>query len=90
MRLGAQPCTVQRGTLAHRIYGKDVVAERHRHRYEVNNHYVARLEAAGFKITAKTNAENLPEMAELEGAGVPRLVAASTSSRETFLSLPVP
>jgi CTP synthase len=65
MRLGAQPCTVQRGTLAHRIYGKDTVAERHRHRYEVNNHYVPRLEAAGLKITAKTNAENLPEMAEL-------------------------
>ena len=57
--------TVQRGTLAHRIYNKDTVAERHRHRYEVNNHYVPRLEAAGLKITAKTNAESLPEMAEL-------------------------
>src|SRR5207253_480314 len=40
MRLGAQPASVKKGTLAHRIYGKDVVAERHRHRYEVNNHYV--------------------------------------------------
>jgi CTP synthase len=65
MRLGAQSCTVQRGTLAHKIYGKDTVAERHRHRYEVNNHYVPRLEQAGFKIAAKTNAEDLPEMAEL-------------------------
>jgi CTP synthase len=65
MRLGAQPATVKRGTLAHKIYGKDVVAERHRHRYEVNNHYVPRLEAVGLKITAKTNAEDLPEMAEL-------------------------
>ena len=40
MRLGAQPAIVKTGTLAHRIYGKDIVAERHRHRYEVNNHYV--------------------------------------------------
>jgi CTP synthase len=65
MRLGAQPCTVKKGTLAHRIYGKDTVAERHRHRYEVNNHYVARLEAAGLTISARTNAEHLTEMAEL-------------------------
>jgi CTP synthase len=67
MRLGAQPASVKKGSLAHRIYGKDTVAERHRHRYEVNNHYVPRLESAGFKISAKTNAEDLPEMAELEG-----------------------
>jgi len=65
MRLGAQAASVKKGTLAHRIYGRDVVAERHRHRYEVNNHYVPRLEQAGLKITAKTNAEDLPEMAEL-------------------------
>jgi CTP synthase len=60
MRLGAQPASVQKNTLAHRIYGKDVVAERHRHRYEVNNHYVPRLESAGFRISAKTNAEDMP------------------------------
>jgi CTP synthase len=65
MRLGAQPCTVKRGTLAWRIYGTDTVAERHRHRYEVNNHYVPRLEAAGLTIGAKTKAEDLTEMAEL-------------------------
>ena len=65
MRLGAQPCTVKRGTLAYRIYGTDTVAERHRHRYEVNNHYVPRLEAAGLTIGAKTKAEDLTEMAEL-------------------------
>jgi len=65
MRLGAQPCNVKRGTLAHRIYGTDTVAERHRHRYEVNNHYVPRLEAAGLTISAKTKAEDLTEMAEL-------------------------
>jgi len=65
MRLGSQAASVKKGSLAHKIYGKDVVSERHRHRYEVNNHYVARLEAAGLKITAKTRAEDLPEMAEL-------------------------
>ena len=65
MRLGAQPCNVKRGSLAHKIYGKDTVAERHRHRYEVNNHYVARLEAAGLTISAKTKAEDLTEIAEL-------------------------
>ena len=47
MRLGAQPCEVVPGSLAHRIYGATTVAERHRHRYEVNNHYLPRLEAAG-------------------------------------------
>jgi len=65
MRLGAQPCTVKKGTLAYRIYGKETVAERHRHRYEVNNHYVSRLEAAGLVVSAKTKAEDLTEMAEL-------------------------
>jgi len=65
MRLGAQPCTVKAGTLAHRIYQSTTVSERHRHRYEVNNHYVPRLEAAGLVISARTNSESLTEMAEL-------------------------
>jgi CTP synthase len=66
MRLGSQPCTVRPDTLSHRIYQSDTVAERHRHRYEVNNHYVPRLEASGLIISARTNAESLPEMAELD------------------------
>ena len=66
MRLGAQPCTLRPDSLAYRIYGKDTVSERHRHRYEVNNHYVPRLEAAGFVISARTTSESLPEMAELD------------------------
>jgi CTP synthase len=64
MRLGAQPCNVKKGSLAHKIYGADVVSERHRHRYEVNDQYVARLEAAGLTISARTQTENLVEMAE--------------------------
>jgi CTP synthase len=65
MRLGAQPCDVLPSTLAHRIYGKSVVAERHRHRYEVNNFFIPHLEAAGLRISARTQQEALTEMAEL-------------------------
>ncbi|MDR2113321.1 MAG: CTP synthase [Candidatus Accumulibacter sp.] len=64
MRLGAQRCPVVPGTLAADIYGKDV-NERHRHRYEVNNFYVPRLEAAGLVISARTPNEALPEIMEL-------------------------
>ncbi len=64
MRLGSQRCPVMQGTLAHRIYG-DEVNERHRHRYEVNNHYVPELEKTGLIISARTPTENLPEIMEL-------------------------
>jgi CTP synthase len=64
MRLGSQKCPVERGTLAHRIYGAEV-NERHRHRYEVNNVYVPQLEAQGYKVSARTPSENLPEIMEL-------------------------
>jgi CTP synthase len=65
MRLGAQPADIVGGTLVHRIYKSEVVNERHRHRYEVNNHYLPRLEAAGLKVAARTRAESLCEMIEL-------------------------
>ncbi|MEI6112955.1 MAG: CTP synthase [Burkholderiales bacterium] len=64
MRKGAQSCPVKPGTLAAKIYGANV-NERHRHRYEVNNIYVPKLEAAGLVISARTPTENLPEMMEL-------------------------
>ncbi len=64
MRLGAQACPVESGTLANQIYGPKV-NERHRHRYEVNNAYVGALEAKGYKVSARTPSENLPEMMEL-------------------------
>jgi CTP synthase len=64
MRLGTQTCPVEAGTLAARIYGP-TVAERHRHRYEVNNVYVPQLEARGYKVSARTPSENLPEIMEL-------------------------
>jgi len=69
MRLGAQPCELVPGTLAHRIYGATTVAERHRHRYEVNNHYLPRLEATGLVVGARAKsaiADDLCEMIELD------------------------
>src|SRR5439155_7893245 len=68
MRLGAQPCEIVPGSLAHGIYGATTVAERHRHRYEVNNHYLPRLEAAGLRVGAwakSATAGDLCEMIEL-------------------------
>ncbi len=68
MRLGGQPCEVVPGSLAHAIYGSITVAERHRHRYEVNNHYLPRLEAAGLFVGARAKsalAGDLCEMIEL-------------------------
>ncbi|MCC7325595.1 MAG: CTP synthase [Burkholderiales bacterium] len=70
MRLGAQPCDVVPGSLAQRIYGSTVVAERHRHRYEVNNHYLPRIEAAGLAVGARAKSAtvgDLVEMVELPG-----------------------
>ena len=64
MRKGAQRVPIKPGTRAQSIYG-DEVNERHRHRYEVNNVYVPRLEEAGMVISARTPSENLPEIMEL-------------------------
>jgi len=73
MRLGSQRCPVKPGTLAQRIYG-DEVNERHRHRYEVNNHYVPALEKTGLVISARTPSEDLPEIMELPQAMHPWFV----------------
>jgi CTP synthase len=64
MRLGSQRCPVKPNTLAEKIYGSEV-NERHRHRFEVNNVYVPKLESAGMIISARTPNESLPEMMEL-------------------------
>ncbi len=64
MRLGAQSSDVKSGTLAHDIYGP-VVTERHRHRFEANEHYLDRLQEAGLVISAITQREKLTEMVEL-------------------------
>jgi len=65
MRLGGQPCEVVTGSLAHRIYGTSTVTERHRHRYEVNNHYLPRLEAAGLVVGARAHSEAVGDLCEM-------------------------
>ncbi|MFC3717437.1 CTP synthase [Luteimonas soli] len=65
MRLGLQEQRIKPGTRAHEIYGRDVVAERHRHRYEFNNRYRTQLEEAGLVISAKSMDDLLVEMVEL-------------------------
>jgi CTP synthase len=73
MRLGAQSSDVKPGTLAHEIYGP-VVTERHRHRYEANEHYLQRLQEAGLVISAITQREKLTEIIELPRAVHPWFV----------------
>ena len=66
MRLGAQPCRLVADSLAYRIYGSDQVLERHRHRYEVNNVYLAALQQAGLKVSGKSvEGKELCEMVEI-------------------------
>ena len=65
MRLGLQEQRLKPGTLARELYGKDILAERHRHRYEFNNRYRTQLEDAGLVISAKSMDDLLVEMVEL-------------------------
>ena len=65
MRLGAQPCRLTPDTLARLTYGKDVITERHRHRYEFNNRYRERLRAAGLIFSGHSLDDRLVEMIEL-------------------------
>jgi CTP synthase len=67
MRLGAYPCTLTPGSLAALAYGVPEVQERHRHRYEFNNRYRQRLEAAGLRCTGvyRSNDMELVEIIEL-------------------------
>jgi CTP synthase len=64
MRLGAQRCLLQEGSLAAKCYGKPEVFERHRHRYEFNNTYIDRFEAAGLVLSGRSD-DGLVEMIEL-------------------------
>ncbi|MBK7745351.1 MAG: CTP synthase [Betaproteobacteria bacterium] len=65
MRLGAQSCEVVPGSLAHRVYGSTTVSERHRHRYEVNNHYLPRLTQAGLSVGARARSESAGDLCEM-------------------------
>ena len=65
MRLGAQQCRLQEGSLAYQCYQQDVITERHRHRYEVNNTFVEQLEAVGLKFSGRSMDGSLVEMVEI-------------------------
>lgn len=65
MRLGSQAAVLEDGSLAADIYGKNIVFERHRHRYEVNDHYIPRLTAAGLIIGGRSAEGGLVETVEL-------------------------
>lgn len=65
MRLGAYPCDVKKGTLAHTAYGKTLISERHRHRYEFNNRYKEAFEAKGMVFSGKLDKGDLCEISEI-------------------------
>ena len=67
MRLGAYPCKVREGTLLHRIYGEDLISERHRHRYEFNNDYRDLLESKGLVISGTSPDDRIVETVEVPG-----------------------
>jgi CTP synthase len=76
MRLGADPVKVHPDTRAYEAYGESVVYERHRHRYEVNNHLKKQLEAAGLVFSGTTPDERLVEITELPREVHPFYVAS--------------
>lgn len=66
LRLGLYPCRLVEGTLAHQLYGQDLVQERHRHRYEFNNAYRERLAAAGLTFSGLSPDGRLVEIVEIK------------------------
>jgi CTP synthase len=65
MRLGAYPCEIKEGSLAHRIYGATQISERHRHRYEFNNEYLGQMEAHGMNASGHNPETGLVEIIEI-------------------------
>ena len=65
MRLGGQECRLLDNTRVRNLYGKEIILERHRHRYEFNNNYRARLEQSGMRVAGMSADEKLVEIVEL-------------------------
>ncbi len=66
MRLGAYPCSIKKGSLAHSIYKKDLISERHRHRYEFNNKYESVFTSNGFDISGTSPDKEFVEIVEIK------------------------
>jgi CTP synthase len=86
MRLGLYPAVLAEGTLVRKLYGREVVEERHRHRYEVNNAYRDILERAGLACSGLSPDGRLVEFVELSREVHPYCVA--TQAHPEFLSRP--
>ncbi|XKM14606.1 CTP synthase (glutamine hydrolyzing) [Orbaceae bacterium ac157xtp] len=65
MRLGSQICHLEPGSLVHKMYGKNEITERHRHRYEVNNNLLPEIVKAGMKVTGLSTDKKLVEIVEI-------------------------
>ena len=66
MRLGAYPCALAEGSLARRLYGSELISERHRHRYEFNSAFREELERAGLSVSGVNPDSGLVEVVELK------------------------
>ena len=66
MRLGAQECVLEKGSLVRSLYKQDRIKERHRHRYEVNNNFIDRLSSKGLMVVGKSKDKMLVEVIELK------------------------
>ena len=66
MRLGGQQCRLKSDSLAYQLYQKDVITERHRHRYEFNGQYLEKLEQAGMRFSGKSIDRRLVEVSEIQ------------------------
>ncbi|HEX9816486.1 MAG TPA: CTP synthase (glutamine hydrolyzing), partial [Candidatus Thermoplasmatota archaeon] len=86
MRLGGSEIDVKRGTLAHELYGKDKITERHRHRYEVNPEYIPQLEKAGIVFSGRMPNQPIMEIMELPTSVHPYFIGGQFHPE--FLSRP--
>lgn len=86
MRLGLYPANLKKGTIVSKTYGQDVISERHRHRYEVNNSYRDQLQKKGLVISGLSPDEKLVEFVELDSNQHPYYVG--TQAHPEFLSRP--
>ncbi len=75
MRLGSYPCKIKEGTLARKLYGQEIINERHRHRFEYNNDYKERLEKAGLICSGTSPNGQLVEIVELKETDHPYFIA---------------
>lgn len=93
-RLGSYPCKIEPDTLAHRVYGEDLISERHRHRYEVNNAFRQQLVDVGLTVSGTSPDGRLVEMIEIEdhpyfiaSQGHPEFKSRPTRPHPLFLGL---